>query len=111
MSESDESGQWRMSAILTVTRDGTESFETLDQMPQVLRARCVKALQGDESATLVIADQEGRAFVQRQLERRAGGGSETPAPGPASSYPWRLALEIALVGCAGLALWLLATLR
>ncbi|MBI5083526.1 MAG: hypothetical protein HZB13_02875 [Acidobacteria bacterium] len=111
MSEAKESGQWKMSAILTVTQDGTESFESLDQMPKVLRARCVKALQGDESATLVIADEAGRAFVQRQAERKPAGDPETPAPRPAGRYPWRLVLEIALVGGAGLALWLLATLR
>lgn len=110
MPEQQPAGVYKLSSILTSTRaGGTESFETLDDMPSVMRAECVRALGSNETATVLIADAAGREYLQRMMVREA---SAKRAPATAlRQFPWRLAAEILFVGGAGLALWVLATLR
>ena len=108
MADPAPEGVYRISAILTSAGDGAmESFSTLDEMPAVMRARCVRALDSSDTATVLIADAGGRRFLERQAVRPP---QAQPAPG-AHRFPWRLAAEIIFVGAAGLALWALATLR
>lgn len=110
MSEPRQAGVYKLSSILTCTRaGGTESFETLDDMPPVMRAECVRALESNQTATVLIADAAGREYLERMMVREA---AAKKAPEAASRrFPWRLAAEIVFVGAAGLALWVLATLR
>ena len=100
---------WRFSVILASTRDGTEVFDTLDEMPTVLRARCVEAVQSKEAATMLIADAAGRQYVQRVLDERREPRAEPVKP--KSEIPVRVLTEIALCGAAGLIVWLVLTLR
>jgi hypothetical protein len=110
VSEPREDGVYKLSAILTCTRaGGTETFESLDDMPAVMRAECVRALESNQTATVLIADAAGREYLQRMMVRETG---VKRAPDSTSRrFPWRLAAEILFVGGAGLALWVLATLR
>ncbi|MFZ5927474.1 MAG: hypothetical protein ACOYX1_08515 [Acidobacteriota bacterium] len=48
-------GRFRHTVILTATEKGLERFESLDAMPPVLRAQCLRALESRESGTVVIA--------------------------------------------------------
>jgi len=103
-------GVYKLSTILTATREGgTESFETLDDMPAVMRAECVRALESEQTATVLIADAAGRDYLHRMMVREAE--AKRPPAIALRSFPWRLAAEILFVGGAGLALWILATLR
>jgi hypothetical protein len=110
VSEPREAGVYKLSTILTSTRaGGTESFETLDDMPAVMRAECVRALESNQTATVLIADAAGREYLQRTMARET---AAKKSPDTAlRRFPWRLAAEIVFVGSAGLALWILATLR
>jgi len=109
MSETRKSGTHKFSIVFTATRSGLESFKTLDEMPPVLRATCVRALQSRESATLVIADEAGRGALQHAEEPEAR--EEAPVADAPSRLPVRLAAEILLLGSVGLALWVWAIAR
>ena len=111
MPERKANGVYKLSTILTSTHEGgTESFETLDDMPAVMRAECVRALESNQTATVLIADAAGRDYLQRMMRRKCE-AKRRPAPTPLQRFPWRLAAEILFVGGASLALWILATLR
>lgn len=102
---------YKLSSIFASTRaNGTESFDSLDDMPPVMRAECVRALESDKSATVLIADAAGRAYLERLLARQPAQAPPAQPDAP-RRFPWRLAVEIVFAGAAGLALWLLATLR
>ncbi|MBN9660932.1 MAG: hypothetical protein J0H49_22255 [Acidobacteria bacterium] len=113
MKDTGEPRTWHLSVVLTSTKEGTEVFDTLDDMPAVLRARCVRALDSKECQTVVIADEAGRDYLRRIVEERESARKqEEPAkPAPKKVYSLRLAAEIAICGAIGLALWLLATVR
>lgn len=89
---SKASGRWRFTTILTSTRRGTELYTTLDDMPAVLRARCVQALQSDEAASVMIADAAGHACAPALF------GDAEALPPPAAPRPWWTRQQ--LVWCA-----------
>jgi hypothetical protein len=71
-------GCYRFTSILATTRRGWQRYENLDQMPPRLRARCLQALAGRNSGTVLIA---GRSRPEPEAE-------ETAAPaGPAPKAP------------------------
>lgn len=118
MSDRKRTGMERFSVILTGTRDGVELFDTLDEMPAVLRATCVKALEGEQTATMVIADRAGQEAVKRSLKairsrgpKRSHPHPSSASPLPATHWPWRLAAELLICAAVGLAVWLAATMR
>lgn len=115
MNETGEPRTWHLSVVMTATRDGVEVFDTLDDMPPVLRARCVKALDSKESQTVVIADEAGREYLRRLVAQRDAEDPPKAAsprrPGRTRAQQIRLAAEIAVCGAIGLTLWLLATMR
>jgi hypothetical protein len=112
------SGVYKHYTILTATREGTETFENVDEMPAVLRATCMKVLDGNDTATLIIADQRGleawRAAQQARLAQPAPAAGKPPRGAlrlrirVSQRIPWRLALELIGCGAAALAIWLLA---
>lgn len=61
-------GRFRHTVILTVTEKGVERFESLDDMPPVLRAQCIRALESRESGTVVIS---GGAKADASLRQAA----------------------------------------
>lgn len=73
-----QAGQFRHTVILASTRRGLERFDSLDAMPAVLRARCLKALESRESGTVVIAG---------QAETPEEGGAPAHCPGAPETPP------------------------
>lgn len=65
-------GCYRFTSILATTRRGWERYDNLDEMPPVLRARCLQALASPNSGTVLIA---GRSRPE----------PEEPPPGAASA--------------------------
>lgn len=119
MGEPTNSGIYRHHTILTATRDGVETFENVDEMPAVLRATCLKVLDGKDTATLIIADQRGLEAWRAAQEQARLTQPAQPAQQEQhvisrlrSKLPdrisLRLALELLACGAAGLAIWLLA---
>lgn len=119
MSQPPGSGVYRHHTILTATRAGTETFQAVDEMPAVLRATCLKVLDGQDTATLIIADQRGleawhtvqqrtrqaQAACAAEPQRGAGRPRRLRLPDRVSV---RLLLELLFCCAAGLAIWLLA---
>ena len=70
-------GWFRYTSILATTRRGLERFESLDAMPPVLRARCLKALESRDSGTVIIA---GKTAPDGEGEAGPTGAAETAAP-------------------------------
>lgn len=73
-------GRFRHTVILSATEKGLERFESLDAMPPVLRAQCLRALESRASGTVVIA---GEADSDAALARaeEAPPAARTGAPG------------------------------
>jgi len=69
-------GWFRYTSILATTRRGLEQFDSLDAMPPVLRARCLKALESRDSGTVVIAG--------KTAPDSAGAPAAAPAAPPAA---------------------------
>lgn len=61
-------GRFRYTVILTATHKGLERFESLDAMPPVLRAQCLRALESRESGTVVIAGESKADAAQPQAD-------------------------------------------
>jgi hypothetical protein len=74
-------GWFRYSSILATTRQGLERFDSLDAMPPVLRARCLKALESRESGTVIIAGKTAPDGAEEPATPPAAG---TAAPAPPS---------------------------
>ena len=110
MGDEATTGTWRMSLLVASTEEGIETFDSLDDMPAVMRAQCVRALNDNRAATILIADAAGRDHIEQILRQRRDSQPE-PAPLPARSYHRRKLLEVALCAAAGAALWVLTSLR
>lgn len=104
-------GRYRYTVIFTATAKGLECFESLDAMPPVLRAQCVKALEGRASGTVLIAGEAEEAATE------AAAGARPPAPRPEASATGRarvsnrmvaLGLHL-LVAALAAAAWFLAS--
>lgn len=76
-------GCYRFTSILATTRRGWECFESLDEMPPVLRARCLRALESRNSGTVLIA---GRS---RPEPEETPPETASAAQGPAAHGPLR----------------------
>ncbi|MBI4892607.1 MAG: hypothetical protein HY821_18425 [Acidobacteria bacterium] len=108
---------YQYQTFLTATSQGTELFDALEEMPTVLRATCVKALDHPDAATFVIADRRGLAAWKAAMERaQQEAAAEPPAPAkPPTAAAWKVppkALAAAggvllLALLAWLAIWLL----
>ncbi|MCS7043918.1 MAG: hypothetical protein N2036_06315 [Bryobacteraceae bacterium] len=81
-------GCFRFTTILATTKRGWERFDNLDEMPPVLRARCLRALESRNSGTVLIA---GRSRPD---------GSEEPAAAALPAEPPRAAGALRTAGLA-----------
>jgi hypothetical protein len=98
-----KSGFIKTSTILISAEDGGV-FRSLDEVPETLRKTLVKSTSSPNSATIVIADQAGRARLAEQLALRA----EPPVPAGPRGVPLVAWLGLAGAGLAGAAAWLLS---
>jgi hypothetical protein len=97
-----EERRFRSRSILISTRQGQRVFGSADEVPPDLRRPLEKALEGELTTTILIADERGRQEALRRL-RHIQQRPQEPA------FPY--ARQAALAGIGALLLWLLATLR
>lgn len=102
-------GRFRHKVILASAEKGLERFESLDAMPPVLRARCLRALESGDSATVVIAGGAGSGGTGAPAEAAAAPAQTELPRGPSerSRELWTaLGLLLAvLAAAASLFLW------
>jgi hypothetical protein len=101
-----DKGTVRTSTILIATRETTGLFDSIDEVPADLRRRLEEAVNGDNSAVLLIADRSGRQRISDILRQ----ANQPAAPEP-TQFNWRLAVELGLCGGSALLIWLLIALR
>ncbi|MEZ5400048.1 MAG: hypothetical protein R2729_10310 [Bryobacteraceae bacterium] len=107
----------RISTVVVSAGQETKVYHSIGEVPTNLRERVIAATNGDDSMTLLIADEAGR----RELMRSAGGhpaqvsskliDSMTAGMGAsreAARWRQRQWAEVALVAGIGVCLWLLA---
>ena len=73
--EPEDRGTVKTSTILISDRDGTAVYHDLEEVPAELRRKMAESTAGDNSGTVVIADQAGarellRANVRALIEER-----------------------------------------
>ncbi len=94
----------------------TKVYRSLDDIPPVLRKRLEASTSGLNSATMLIADRNGREELIRSIQglpsgvrTRVGASRNLKAPVPPALYFWRTYrhwIELGGVGLLGLACWL-----
>lgn len=123
----------KTATILISAGGRSRTFKSLNEVPPDLRERLVESTSGPYSATLLIADQNGRREIVRSLQGQpsaiesrwirsfasrnqlstSAGGSQTEvltgiAPSLTGRRRWRHIAELALLAGIGLCLWLMA---
>ena len=94
--------RFRTRAILIAAGRLRRVYSSPAEVPPDLRRPLEKALGGELTATIVIADERGRAEALERLR-------ELPPPPPRPAFPY--AREAVLAGLLFFFLWALATLR
>lgn len=95
-------------AVLTARNGKIRFFRSPDEVPADLQRDLEKALHGDLTANVILADEGGQKYLKSRAE---------PTPPVASTPDWRrllvrrLALEAAGAAALAMALWLLAAGR
>jgi hypothetical protein len=99
---------FRFTSVLTARKGSIRYFHSPDEVPRDLQRDIDKALHGDLTANIILADEGGQRYLQSRTE---------PKPAPASRLGWRrllvhrLLLESAAALAVALALWVLAAAR
>ncbi len=114
----------KYSTILIAVGEETRSYRSLDEVPEELRERLIDSTTGENSATLVIADPNGRREILRLIARKdedlryaalLAGLMQEPGSDGERAARWRSRLALVgrglLVGAFGYVIWLLASLR
>ncbi len=101
-------GRWRMTSVLVARKGRPKLYSATEDMPAELRASMEKALQGDLSATILIADQDGRREITRLLkEARDAQLARERETSPRTKF----AIDAAALGVLVLLIWIALTLR
>lgn len=101
-------GRWRMTSILVAQKGRTRVYSPAGELPPKLRATMDKALQSDLSATILIADSQGRREITR-LFKEARQARIARAGGAAGRT--RFAIDAVALGALALLVWVALTLR
>ena len=101
-------GTVKTSAILVATRDKTEIYRTIQDMPFPLRRKIARLASGPNSGTLLIADRRGGEEWLSAQGRASVPERQAPAP---RRWVVRLWLALAASGLLTLLLWSLGLLR
>lgn len=110
MPEASPRSVFRFTSVLTARSGKIRYFRAPGEVPAELQRDVDKALHGELTANVVLADEGG----QRYLQSRAEQPKQPPAPTTLNWRRWlvrRLAVEAAGAAALALALWLLATSR
>lgn len=103
----------KTSTVLIATGGSTRIFRSVADVPPSLRKKLVAATSGPASATILIADENGRKEIVKSLD---GGESalesrildKALAGRKRSSWNWRHWAELVLVAGIGVCLWALS---
>jgi len=113
----------KVSTILVAAGGPARSFPSLEEMPQDLRKRLDEATAGENSATLLIADERGRQEILKTLRGQKSDldsrlisslSARVKERRPVKRIPRLSArswMEIALLVVIAITLWLLAAGR
>jgi hypothetical protein len=99
---------FRSTAVLTARNGKIHYFRSPDEVPADLQRDLDKALHGELTANVILADEGGQKYLQSRAE---------PTPPVAPKLNWqrwlirRLALEAAGAAALAMALWILASGR
>jgi hypothetical protein len=120
----NDGGTVRTSTIYIGVGKETRVYSSVDDVPPELRRRLVKSTSSGNSVSILIADEKGREEIARAIQglpspvqsRLAGvlrrGSRETRRSVSRSLWKsWKLWVELAVVGSAGLAVWVAFTWR
>jgi hypothetical protein len=108
MSEETPNPVFHSTAVLTARNGKIRFFRSPDEVPKDLQRDLEKALHGELTANVILADEGGQKYLQSRA---------TPTPPVASKPNWqrwlvrRLVLEAAGAAALAMALWLLAAGR
>jgi hypothetical protein len=111
----------KVSTIVIDDNGSTHVFKSLDEVPEHLREKLNQSVSDGRAATLLIADEGGRREILRKLEGEDSSIESAVLsalaeqrkkwrPDSTSSHSWQTArtlFEVALIGCLGLAIWML----
>jgi len=110
-------GVVKTSTILISTRDGSGIFSSIDEVPESLRETLVACTTGINAATIIIADQGGRARIAHALSALPADSPSRPGPSLVlrpQSYdrlrgrvPVMIWAGLLVAGCSGALVWLL----
>ncbi len=110
MQEASPSSVFHFTSVLTARSGKIRYFRTPGEVPADLQRDLDRALHGELTANVILADEGG----QRYLQSRAEQPKRPVEPATLNWRRWlarRLAVEAAGAAALALALWLLATSR
>lgn len=99
---------FRAKSVLTARKGTIRYFRSPADVPQELQRDIDKALQGELTANIILADEGGQRYLQARVEQK---------PAVTARFGWRrllarrLVLEAAGAFAVALALWILAATR
>jgi hypothetical protein len=99
---------FRFTSVLTARKGSIRYFHSPDEVPQDLQRDIDRALHGDLTANIILADEGGQKYLQSRTESK---------PPPAARPGWRrllvhrILLEAAGALAVALGLWVLAAAR
>ncbi|MCL4796838.1 MAG: hypothetical protein KJZ84_19895 [Bryobacteraceae bacterium] len=94
--------RFRTQSILIDTREGRRVFKSAAEIPPDWRRPLEKALDGELTATIIIADVNGRPEALKRVRDAVAGSRH-------SEFPY--ARQAVLAGLAAFLVWVFATLR
>lgn len=91
---------FKRSTILVSTDKGSGVYRSEAEMPADLRAQLVESTRGENSGVILIADQAGRAELEKAMQRLPVRDERPAPPG------WRIrAIGLALAAGVALVAW------
>jgi hypothetical protein len=118
----NEGGTVRTSTVFVGVGKETRVFQSLDEVPEEIRRKFENTTGRGNSMSILIADQRGREELARSIQGlpspvrsrlaellRAGQPSARALAVRRMWTSWRLWADLAVIGAAGLAVWLAFT--
>ncbi len=114
----------KYSTILIAVGDDTRLYRSLEEVPELLREQLIDSTTGENSATLLIADPNGRQEILRLIAQKhedlnyaalAASLMQRSAWDSGAAARWRSRLSLLgralLLASLGYVIWLLASFR
>jgi hypothetical protein len=93
------SGYFQTSTVMISERGAKQVYHSVEDVPARLRSRLERSTNGENSATILIADRRGHSEISKGL--RGSPGAALGLPNSLNRHPWgRRAILAALVGVA-----------